>query len=95
MSAHALLLELARLHKQLAAMAAVGSARDVQSVLERIIDLRRRIDEAEVGPRCIECGRLMGMGKRWRAYVADVADDTAPPEVCVYCPDCAEREFDC
>ena len=38
--------------------------------------------------RCVECGKeTMGSTLDWRANL------TVDDEVCVYCPDCAEREF--
>jgi hypothetical protein len=37
--------------------------------------------------RCVECGRLREGDEPWHVYLADIA------EACVYCPDCAEREF--
>ena len=45
--------------------------------------------------RCEECGREARKdeeSKGWRAFLAgDPQDD--PPEVAVFCPECAEREF--
>ena len=43
--------------------------------------------------RCIECRRETSVGCRWRAYLADDPRDDDPPEVAVFCPSCAEREF--
>ena len=43
--------------------------------------------------RCVECRRESVSGRRWRAYLADDPDDHDPPEVAVFCPSCAEREF--
>ncbi len=45
--------------------------------------------------RCIECGtRSTGVARGWRAYqIPDPEDTAATPEVAVYCPACAEREF--
>jgi hypothetical protein len=43
--------------------------------------------------RCIECRRESSVGCRWRAYLADDSRDHEPPEVAVFCPSCAEREF--
>jgi hypothetical protein len=42
-------------------------------------------------PRCAECEArwLTADEERWAAYLTD----DEPPEVVVYCPDCAEREF--
>jgi hypothetical protein len=38
--------------------------------------------------RCVECGKeTTGTTLDWRAYL------TLDDEVCVYCRDCAEREF--
>ena len=38
--------------------------------------------------RCVECGRLQERDDGWHLYFADVG------EVAIYCPDCAEREFE-
>jgi len=43
--------------------------------------------------QCIECGRESATGRRWRAYLATDPRDDDSPEVAVYCPICAEREF--
>jgi hypothetical protein len=44
--------------------------------------------------RCVECGRVSGfLWTRWRAYWIDVPDADDDPEVALYCPDCADREF--
>ncbi len=43
--------------------------------------------------RCVECRRESSVGFRWRAYLADDPRDDDPPEVAVFCPSCAEREF--
>jgi len=41
--------------------------------------------------RCVECGdHWNDPGERWRAYLTD--DD--PPSVVLFCPECAEHEFD-
>ena len=41
---------------------------------------------------CVECRReWLRRGERWRAYAADVDGE---PEVGLYCPRCAAREFD-
>lgn len=37
---------------------------------------------------CIECGRRSEEARGWRAYLDEDSSD-----VCVYCGDCAEREF--
>lgn len=37
--------------------------------------------------RCVECARVREGNEVWRVYFLDVA------EACLYCPDCAEREF--
>jgi hypothetical protein len=34
-----------------------------------------------------------GEPRRWRAYLT-VGEEDEPEEVVVYCPDCAEREFE-
>jgi hypothetical protein len=41
--------------------------------------------------RCIECAAewRKDSSARWRAYLTD----SRPPEIAVYCSDCAEREF--
>jgi hypothetical protein len=44
--------------------------------------------------RCEECGkeaRTEEEAHDWRAYLTVVDDDE--PEVVVYCPECAKREF--
>jgi hypothetical protein len=38
--------------------------------------------------RCVECEREAEPGELWRLFFADVG------EMAVYCPSCAEREFD-
>ena len=45
---------------------------------------------------CEECGRKADVeAAGWRIYrVEDTEDPDAPPFICVYCPECAEREFD-
>lgn len=43
--------------------------------------------------RCIECRRESATGRHWRAYLADDPRDDDPPELALYCPSCAEREF--
>lgn len=43
--------------------------------------------------RCIECGRESVTGRHWRAYLASDPCEDDPPELVVYCPSCAEREF--
>ncbi len=45
--------------------------------------------------RCEECGRTAETEAEalgWQAYVT-VEKDDEPPEVAVYCRECAEREF--
>jgi hypothetical protein len=37
---------------------------------------------------CAECGRSPRAGEAWRIYFAD----KVAREVCVFCPECAERE---
>jgi hypothetical protein len=37
---------------------------------------------------CAECGRQPRPGELWRLYFADIG------EVAIYCPECAEREFE-
>jgi len=40
---------------------------------------------------CTECSRPWLLStERWKAYIADIE---RPPEVLVFCPDCAQREF--
>jgi hypothetical protein len=44
--------------------------------------------------RCIECGaeeRETAAG--WRAMIAEDPEGVEEPEVAIYCPACAEREF--
>jgi len=44
--------------------------------------------------RCIECGALStGVAVGWRGCLIDLQDDADPPEVAIYCPDCATFEF--
>jgi hypothetical protein len=45
-----------------------------------------------LAPLCSECGAvwLLADDERWRAYLTD----DEPAEVVLFCPDCAEREFD-
>jgi hypothetical protein len=46
--------------------------------------------------RCEECGEeadVEAHAAGWVAYRVDLADDRDPPEVIVYCPECAAREF--
>jgi Zn finger protein HypA/HybF involved in hydrogenase expression len=46
--------------------------------------------------RCEKCGkeaRTEEEARRWRAYLT-VPEERAVEEVVVYCPDCAEREFE-
>ena len=40
--------------------------------------------------RCCECGMVTRDTRSWRAYLTD----DEPPQVVVYCPACASREFD-
>lgn len=48
--------------------------------------------ERGVSLKCLECGVVSDDSARgWRAYLGRF--DEEPVEVCVYCPDCAEREF--
>jgi hypothetical protein len=55
----------------------------------------RRKPATEHPLRCIECGRIGdGDAAGWRAYIAFIEEDGKPPEVAVYCPRCAAREFD-
>jgi hypothetical protein len=44
-------------------------------------------------PECAECDArsLPADEERWAAYLTD----DEPPEVVLYCPACAEREFGC
>jgi hypothetical protein len=39
--------------------------------------------------RCCECGMVAKFTRDWRAYLTD----DEPPQVAVYCPTCALREF--
>jgi ribosomal protein L44E len=46
--------------------------------------------------RCEECGKQRQTDKearRWRTYLT-VIEEEEPEEVVVYCPDCAQREFE-
>ena len=43
--------------------------------------------------RCVECGTESDTAWRWVAYVLEDPEDEVDPEVALYCPDCAEREF--
>lgn len=46
--------------------------------------------------RCQECRRIAetaAEAQGWRAYIGDDPRDDEPPEVAVYCPSCAAREF--
>jgi hypothetical protein len=44
--------------------------------------------------RCTECGMpSSGAAAGWRAYIAFLEEDGEPPEVVVFCPDCAELEL--
>jgi hypothetical protein len=45
---------------------------------------------------CEECGRRAetpDAARRWRAYLTAL-DDSGGKGVAVYCPDCADQEFD-
>jgi uncharacterized protein with PIN domain len=48
-------------------------------------------EQVEPIRRCPECGRPWEPHEteRWKAYLTD----DEPPEVVVFCPDCAERQF--
>jgi hypothetical protein len=47
---------------------------------------------------CEECGReaeTVGEALRWRAYLTAAIEEEGEGEgVAVYCPDCAQREFE-
>ena len=45
--------------------------------------------------QCEECGteRRSDQAQRWRGYLTLVEEGQTRPEVVVYCPDCAKREF--
>jgi hypothetical protein len=44
--------------------------------------------------RCAECARLTEISWiGWRAYRVDDSYGGEPPELCFFCPECAEREF--
>ena len=46
--------------------------------------------------RCEECGHepeVEAHAAGWLAYRVDLADGPDPPEVVVFCPACAAREF--
>jgi hypothetical protein len=38
---------------------------------------------------CLDCGTTSPYERGWQAFLTD--DD--PPEIAIYCPECAEREF--
>ena len=43
---------------------------------------------------CVECGQVSGpYWMRWRAVRIDEPDTDAEPEIALYCPQCAGREF--
>lgn len=43
---------------------------------------------------CAECPRVSSVTARgWKAYRVDDVDESEPPELAFYCPDCAGREF--
>ena len=45
--------------------------------------------------RCVECGTISERdASGWRACIAFLEEDGEPPEVVVYCPECAEFEFE-
>jgi hypothetical protein len=56
-----------------------------------------RADRRAYAPlvRCEECGQEADEAHAagWVAYRVDLADDPDEPEVIVYCPECAAREF--
>jgi hypothetical protein len=44
--------------------------------------------------KCEECGAEPDFQAHgWRAFIAPRPEEDEPPEVVVYCPECAEREF--
>ena len=44
--------------------------------------------------QCVECRRVSGpYWMRWRACRSDVPDSGEEPQIALYCPGCAEREF--
>jgi hypothetical protein len=44
--------------------------------------------------QCVECNRISGpYWIRWRAYLIGEPDSDEPPELTLYCPACADREF--
>jgi hypothetical protein len=43
--------------------------------------------------RCVECQSESSVGLRWRAYLAHDPCGDDPPEMAVFCPSCADREF--
>jgi hypothetical protein len=53
--------------------------------------VRLNAESVDLIPSCAECEArwLRADEKRWSAYLTD----DEPPEVVIYCPDCAEREF--
>jgi hypothetical protein len=43
---------------------------------------------------CVECGETAAAAERgWQALLVEDPDGADPPEVALYCPACAEREF--
>ncbi|MGE5689370.1 MAG: hypothetical protein ACM33B_02320 [Pseudomonadota bacterium] len=89
--AHELLLEIARLHRQLAALSMAGSTREVVRTMNRIRSVRAELGAAEVGPRCLACGRPPGPEDDWRTYLT-AEEEGEPPQVVLFCRACAERE---
>lgn len=44
--------------------------------------------------KCIECGQVSGpLWMSWRAYRVEDPESGGEPEIALYCPVCAKREF--
>ena len=44
--------------------------------------------------KCVECGRISGpYWMRWRACRIDLPETGEEPQIALYCPGCADREF--
>lgn len=44
--------------------------------------------------KCTECGQISGVyWVRWRVYRVDDPETGSAPEIALYCPKCADREF--
>lgn len=44
--------------------------------------------------QCAECKQVSDQGAYgWAAFLSEDLDGLEPTEVCVFCPDCAKRQF--